>query len=480
LQREPLHLIDPPVGATVERVLFAFYLAALLWAPLPFASNQPWAAALLSLLVGGLLCAWLLLWLTGGARIDSELWRVARWPLFLLLLVQGWVLVQTLPLPPAVVAALSPRAFEWQSGPGRLPLSLDPQLTRFHLLRGCTFTAGFFLTLVFIDRPQRVKRLLQVLVVSGTLQAAYGAAMALSGLELGFFVEKSVGRGAATGTFVNRNHLAGYLVMCLAAGTGLLLSQLARDGAGSARERLRRWLQLLLGPKLRLRLYLAVMVVALVLTRSRMGNAAFFCALALAGATALWTGRRFSMRVVALLVSLFVVDMLILGQWFGFERVVERLERTRPAAEARAVSGEYALDYLADFPLTGSGGGSFYGVFPNYQAPDLAGFYQHADNDYLELAAELGLPAVALLALVVALALASAWQAQRRRTPLYRGAGFAATMAIIWAALHSTSDHNLQIPANALTFVTLLALAFICAALPGRQTGQEVIAARSH
>ena len=81
-----------------------------------------------------------------------------------------------------------------------------------------------------------MKTLLQVLVFSGTFQAAYGAFMVLSGLELGFFVEKYVGQGVATGTFVNRNHFAGYLVMCLSAGIGLLLSQLSRDARNPGRS----------------------------------------------------------------------------------------------------------------------------------------------------------------------------------------------------------------------------------------------------
>ena len=46
------------------------------------------------------------------------------------------------------------------------------------------------------------------------------------------------------------NHLAGYLVMCLSAGTGLLLSQLASDTAKTWKEPLRRGPQLPLSPKI--------------------------------------------------------------------------------------------------------------------------------------------------------------------------------------------------------------------------------------
>jgi O-antigen ligase len=458
----------------LEPLLFAAYMAILVWAPLPFASNRTWGGALLALLVSLVLCGWLLLYLGGKVQLNAQVWRRGRLPLALLVLVQLWVLVQILELPRPLVEWLSPQAYAWHVKEGWLSLSLDPQYTRYYLLRGCAFTAGFFLTLALVNTHARVKILLQVLVFSGTCQAAYGAFMVLSGLELGFFVEKYVGQGVATGTFVNRNHYAGYLVMCLSAGIGLLLSQLSTDQVRNWKERLRGWLRLMLSPKIRLRLYLAVMVVALVLTRARMGNVAFFTALGFAGALAVLSGRRFSWRVVVFLASLLVVDMLILGKWFGFDQLVERLEQTQPTQEARVWSNAYTIDYLKDFPLTGSGGGSFYGVFPNYQAPNLQGFHLHAHNDYLEFAVELGIPAALALAAFVSLALWSAWRVQRERhTPLYRGAGFAVTMTVLWAAIHSTTDFNLQMPANALTFVTVLALAFISRGLP-RPSGTVV------
>ena len=457
------------ISERLEPALFAAFMAILVWAPLPFASNRIWGGALLVVLVGLVFCAWLTLFLLRRVEINPEVWRYARLPLALLLLVQLWVFVQTLPLPRPVVELLSPQAYAWHIEAGWLSLSLDREYTLYYLLRGCAYTAGFFLALVLVNSQRRVKILLQVLVFSGTFQATYGAFMVLSGLELGFFVEKYAGVGVATGTFVNRNHLAGYLVMCLSAGIGLLLSQLAVDSAHSWKERLRRWLHLMLSPKIRLRIYLAIMVVALVLTRARMGNIAFFTSLAVAGALALYAGRRFSWRVVAFLASLFVVDMLILGKWFGFDKLLARLEQTNPATEARVRSSEYAFDYLGDFPLTGSGGGSFYGIFPNYQPADFQAFHLHAHNDYLEFAVELGVPFACVLGAFVALAFWSAYRVQcDRRTPLYKGAAFAVTMTIVWAAIHSTSDFNLQIPANALTFITILALAFISRGLKPR------------
>lgn len=445
-------------------------MAILVWAPLPFASNRIWSGALLAALLAVVLVAWLLLYTSGRVSLGASLWSHVRLPLALLVLVQLWVLLQMQPLPAAWVALLSPQAHAWHIGQDWLSLSLDREYTRYYLLRGCAFTSGFFLTLALVNSAARLKIVLQVLVFSGTLQATYGAFMVLSGLELGFFVEKYGGRGAVTGTFVNRNHMAGYLVMTLSAGIGLLLSQIDLRTFTSWRERARSWLRLLLSPGIRLRMYLAIMIIALVLTQSRMGNIAFFVALAIAGSIALYTGQRFSRRVVTFLASLCVVDLLILGRWFGADKLLHRLERSGEDMEGRFALLNYTLDYIRAFPLTGSGGGSFYGIFANFQGAELPGYHVHAHNDYMEFAAELGLPITLVLLLFVLSALVCAFQVLRlRKTALYRGAAFAVTMTLAWAAMHSLTDFNLQIPANALTFVTILALAFVCRVLPPTQ-----------
>jgi len=54
----------------------------------------------------------------------------------------------------------------------------------------------------------------------------------------------------------------------------------------------------------------------------------------------------------------------------------------------------------------------------------------------------------------------------RRRNPLCRGIAFSVVMAIIALLIHSTVEFNLQIPANAATFMVILALGWVAAFLP--------------
>jgi type IV secretory pathway VirB2 component (pilin) len=197
-----------------------------------------------------------------------------------------------IPLPATWVQAASPHAYEiYRSAaaatgspePLQMTLSVDAHATVDYFLKMLAYGTVFCLTLLLVDTPRKLEILLKVLVFSGTLQAIYGSLMVLSGLEYGFFIKKFVGLGLATGTFINRNHLAGYLNLCLAAGIGLMIAKLGGEATHTWRQWLRSVTRLLLGEKARLRIYLIIMVIALVLTRSRMGNTAFFAGTLIVG-----------------------------------------------------------------------------------------------------------------------------------------------------------------------------------------------------
>ena len=57
----------------------------------------------------------------------------------------------------------------------------------------------------------------------------------------------------------------------------------------------------------------------------------------------------------------------------------------------------------------------------------------------------------------------------RRRDPLARGFAFAVLMGVCSLAIHSAVDFNLQIPANALAFMVLLAYGWVAYYLDSRE-----------
>lgn len=439
-----------------SRWIYVFYLILLVWIPIPLGSNRPWSWAVLEVWVLVLSLAWLVGYMRGKWACGPVFQSAG--PVQLLALVWlGYVWLQLLPMPIELLVWISPeaarlhRAASEPAALGLAPLTLDRHATLDAACKSTAYVAFFTLSLVLLQSRDRIRAASYALILSGVLQALYGAFMTLQGSA-----------GPASGTFVNRNHYAAYLVMCLSVGIGVLIASLSGERSGSWTMFFRDMVRWMISPKMGLRLLLVTMVIALVLTRSRMGNTAFFISLFATGVIGLMLSRRATRSMVVLLVSLVAIDVFIVGAYFGTEQVVERIGQTTAEAEDRDEVAHYALDMWKDYPVFGSGLGSFPVVFPRYSREGTPASYTHAHNDYLEFGAEVGVVGLAILGLMVVMSFAAALRAQHIRTdPVMRGLSFAAMMTIIALMIHSAVDFNLQIPANALTFMQLLAFAWI-------------------
>lgn len=454
-----------------ERIALGLLIVLILWAPIPLGSNRGWAWGLLE---AGLFTAgicWLLAWLRGEVRTPEVLARA--WPAFAVL--GAWLAYLTLywiPLPLGWVEVLSPQAGRMYalvaglgSHGGAAPayLSVDPNASFSFWLKSCAYATAFFLTLALCCTRERLRLVAYVLVLSGLMQALYGGLMHLGGEDFVIFGSSIAHSSQASGGFVNRNHLAGFLEITLAIGIGLMISDLEDVAPRTWRRFVRDAAQVILSRKAPLRICLIVMVVGLVMTRSRMGNTAFFASLVVAGTIALALSRHASRSTVILIVSLIAVDIFVIGAWFGVEKTVQRIgQTTRHDVEERVDPSGEALAILYDFPVFGSGAGSFYTIFSRYRSEDILPFYDFVHNDYVQLLTDTGVIGICIISLfalmpLVAAILAQAW----RRDPLARGMGFAAVMGITALGIHSSVDFNLQIPANAFVFMILLAFGWL-------------------
>ena len=459
-----------------DKWVFIGLIALLFWAPLPLGSNRTWAV--------GILVYWVMALAVGAAwawrKHQDEAWarlRTFAWPLGVLSTFIFLVWAQTWELPEAFVAWASPETWRVQKGVAPFRISLDVHQTRIYASLSTAYLFMFAVTLLTVRDKLRLERLAWGIVWAGLVQAIIGVVLfSMTAHYQIFFFE--VIHDRVRGTFGYHNHFAGYMELCLSIGIGLMLARLGHDKAqkGNWRHRVARVLDFILSEKMRLRIMLVVLVIALVLTRSRMGNTGFFAAMLIVGAVALMLTRRSAPAMVALIVSLIVVDVLVIGTWVGLEKVVERVQGTqltgddRPgveeSVEARQDAARHAVNLVKDFPVFGTGGGTFYTAFGRYRSPRPL-YFDHAHNDYVELAADFGLVGLSLLG---ALVLSTTWVCLRtlakRRSSLPRGIAFGVLMAIVALVIHSTVDFNLQLPANVLTLMVILAMGWCAKALP--------------
>ncbi|WP_422488922.1 O-antigen ligase family protein [Endozoicomonas sp. ALE010] len=460
---------------TYRQCLFWPLLAIVFWLPLPMGSNPPWARAILILLIAVLSLFWVLGYALNRLETTAS-FRQVKWLHAGFTGVIGWLFVQQLPMSAAWVQLLSPFSWNLHSSaaetlglvtPQWMTLSISPHDTMVSALLTMAYYLFFCLCLLLVDRPDKLRWFAWAFVVSGIFQAVFGSLSTLSGAEVLLFGEKPSYFGVATGTYVNRNSFAGCMEMTLAFGMGLLIAQLNDRKAGSWQEWLRETLHMLMSNKVILRTGLAIMVIGLVLSRSRMGNTAFFSSLLVTGLLFVICRKQLSRGMIVLFVSLLLIDTAILSQWFGLEKVMERIEQTSLERETRPNVSEVTLGAISDYSLTGSGAGSFYTALPAYHDGSWKGFYDLAHNDFLQFPLEFGVPVFLILALMVVW---SSWQAVQamklRRSRLMIGMGFSSFMGMLAIVIHSSVDFNLQIPANAAYFVALMALAVLARNLP--------------
>lgn len=139
------------------------------------------------------------------------------------------------------------------------------------------------------------------------------------------------------------------LNLCL--GFGLLIAELNHQTTQGWRNTLKKLLAILLSDKAFIRLGLVIMVIALVLTRSRMGNIAFFVALSIGSLLILLFYKSKPKSLYLLIVSLFIVDALVVSNWFGLDKVRQRLAETSLQNESRDDVVRDALNAIQERPF---------------------------------------------------------------------------------------------------------------------------------
>lgn len=451
------------------KIPFFCLLILLFWLPIPLASNRPWAWGLMNMSSYLLLLSTVFVY---GEHARQYL-KNFRVPLSLLAVFTALSAMQVIPLPLWLLQYISPEAAaihdiavasieQSYAVRGYATISIDPAQSTISLLKTLSYASLFTCTLLLCSSIERIRITLLSITFIGVFQATYGTLEVLlaSGNSLIFSLPVS---GVATGTFVYKNHYANYLMLCLSMGVGYLVSTLLlKTPTFQTNHKLRNILETLLNGKALVRIALAIMVIALVMSRSRMGNTAFFVSMSIVGLLSLFLIKKRTKGLSFLIVSMFIIDMFILSAWFGLDKVKTRLEQTSLSQETRDEVIRDSLPILQDFAFTGSGMGSFYGIFPKYQGDDINLFYDHAHNDYLQFAIEAGIPSTLLLFLLPILATICCIKSiKRRRNPVMKGTAFGCLTAIIGMAIHMSVDFPLQAPANTALFMVLLALGFI-------------------
>ncbi len=380
--------------------------------------------------------------------------------------------------------------------PAGSTLSFYPGSTQREVARYLAILLLFVLVRNNIASPANLQRLCIVAVVNGSLLALFGLVQAFSAEpETIYWSYPAPGLSSIFGPYVNRNHFAFYVNVCVGLGAGLQLSKftgrgkLQGEGGPSCAATLanrvttgaRDQIQLALDPvALAMIFALALMISSVVYSLSRGGFVGLLGG-SILGLVIMLPRLRWSTQGRTVLLT--VVTAVALVSWFGYDRVVTRLGTSKNdlvSQQGRVGLWSRSLPLVRDFPLWGTGYGTyeFVEVLHRNDADHGAVIVDHAHNDYLEALVEGGLvlfiPVVVAVVLVFRLGLRAVRRNEDRPAG---GLVLGALIAFTTVAIHSLSDFGMHIPANAVIVTVLCAQ--LCAA--GRQrawAGPETTADR--
>jgi O-antigen ligase len=351
-------------------------------------------------------------------------------------------LAQLIPLPPGLWQKLPGRQFVvdldallgWQ-GKWR-PLSLDPGAT----LRSALILLPPVAMLVgvrFLNTQER-HRLMQVVVGFALLSALLGSIQLATGGKLTPF--PSAHLGYPVGLFVNRNHQAAFLLLALP-----ILAAL-----GALRAPVKRGV----GPPLMITVAFCLMLSAVIIaTSSRMGSALLVLSLG-ACVFLLFSSERLRRFAAPALIAASIFAVLLFESG-PFSKLLGRLSALNDGRFGYWQDLGYVFDKYGFF---GTGFGTFVPVQQSMESLTHVSqtYLNHAHNDYLEVALEGGLPAIALMFLFAAfLLLAAKGLLANNVSPHRRLLSSAVCCGILCVLLFSLVDYPLRMPALSTAFALL-------------------------
>jgi len=437
--------------------------------PLLFAAVQPWIWSVYSVLI---FTAFLLhLWQDKNQR-SVMLNRVVIITVIAFFIV---TFIQCLPMPASILSLLNPFRHQTLAASNNLlSNSLSWHSLSYSSLNSFSWWAFllsaflfFFIIKQFCESRRSLKVLVGIIMGLATVEAIYGLIQALiPSLGVLWVDYISPGLGKARGTYINRNHFAGFIEMVWPLALGYTLAMGFRGKEVNfkkllASDRLNKHLFLVLG--------MVVMLLALLLSRSRAGIMGAFIGFFTFILLSRSSGKRLPLGFW-IMSGAMVGLIFVYGFKIGFDPIIERFLQIGDQIEqgdSRLSIWRDSLVIVKDHPL-GIGLGNFKNVYPVYNVSRVSDTrFLYAHNDYLHLLVEAGIPGFLALVSGFFIFLGASFkkikQMKPRHDPLRFFLAVGALSGIVSLAFHSFFDFNLHMPANLIYFVTLIAIVHSCA-----------------
>ena len=349
----------------------------------------------------------------------------------------------------------------------RISVSPDDTMQMCSLFGICLFL--FILLTSKLHHTYQIRLVLLAIIATALGNAIFAFVESFGSVAAGMNQRESF-----NGVFGNRNHFAFMMMMGVMSTVGLMgvLTGSKRHGS-----KLEAWWTKLLVP---LGIILFVLLTAMVMSLSRGAFMATVVSLLLFGV--FWAfsirGQSMHMRQKTFALLAVVAVAFLIGMPFVLQRLSERYEALTAediTMDSRVEVWKDSCRMIKDYWRLGAGLGGFETSIQPYEDGRFTDArIAHAHNDFLELTAEIGVPAMVLmLAVALVMWFRSMYRILHHQERTYRWAGLGAGVALIGVTLHECVEFNLLAWSNALVFTALLSVVAVCGSSRHRRLKHE-------
>lgn len=443
----------------MESILRWLILLLVPFLALSFGGVQKWAFTSMQLVVFALFLVWTLSSLYDTKK-DSSLILPHKNLVFFITFLPFifYVLLQATPMPLGFIKLVSQSLFDLKERLGlsntvKFPYSLS--INRYE-----TFTALFKVTSCFLiviitsilfRKKKHLKLGLYFIAFIGFLISLFGIMQYLSWNGKVYWT-RAISGGAPFGPFINHNHFAAFANMTVLPFLSLALHQykgFVRSMAWRGKYGLIIFFSLI------------IIIMAIFMSGSRGGVVSL-----IAGVIVMLFILRREGEVKVNLFLLSIILAFVTGLFFIIERwqVLDTLSSLLTFHEDisllyRFKGWKVAIQVFMDFPVAGTGFGTFGEIFLLYRPTSMLTTFNHAHNEYLQFLTEGGLFGLLLISIPLvyfSLTFNPIMTNDGDREIRYVRAGlFAAMVALL---VHNTLEFNMRVPANAYLFSFMLGL----------------------
>jgi len=447
----------------LNNIIYYIFIYLLIFAPLAFGLEELWSITIMEAL-----CFAAVFFYFCNSKNRKTIYRVPG--LLPLVLILSYMLLQVIPLPVGLVELISPATLALYQGtigivemPAFISLSVNTRSTLEEFFRFSSYVSFYVLSIQLLTQSKKLQK--TVIIVLGLCSFIALEAILQRYLDNGriYWVREVPPKSSFTGPYFYHNHFAGYVEMMVPLALALFFRYRPPMHYGNSwREQFANMLShIRFNTHLLLGFATALMAVSIFVSMSRGGIISFGLSCFILLTVLARREKNKSLMYQSLI--LFAVIFLAIG-WFGWDNIDRRFGVMFDAhgefIEARPLIWQDTIKIIKDFPVFGSGWGTFGDIYPTYRYYVEENFPYHAHNDYIETMTNGGIVSLLLIGWFLGIVFRQILKALSKRRDSYAiYLSWGALAGILAIIIHSFMDFNFQNGANGLYFFFLLALA---------------------